>query len=211
MKNIIKRCDAIFAIWQKENPSPTTELHYTSIFELLLAVILSAQTTDKQVNIVTQQLFAQATTPQDIIALGETKIMHIIKSIGLFRTKAKHIMQTCILLQDTWQGKVPCTRAELESLPGVGRKTANVILNTFFHEPVIAVDTHVTRVSQRLKFSEHKLPKQIEADLMQIIPTKYHLYAHHWLILHGRYICTSRPLCAKCTIKSLCPYNQKTD
>lgn len=198
---------AIFDIFQQKNPHPTTELTYTSHFELLVAVILSAQATDTGVNQATARLFAHANTPQAILALGEAGLTVFINRIGLFPTKAKNILKTCEQLIRQHRGQVPSTREALEALPGVGRKTANVILNTAFGVPVIAVDTHIFRVSHRLKLAEGKTPLAVEQGLQRVIPHSFQKNAHHWLILHGRYICTARrPQCSLCPIRAYCVY-----
>lgn len=203
--------DAIFARFKKANPSPTTELRYRSNFELLVAVILSAQATDVSVNKATAELFKVANTPEKILALGEAGLKKYIKTIGLFNSKAKNILQMCQLLRDKYHSKVPNERAALEELPGVGRKTANVILNTCFGQPVIAVDTHIFRVANRIGLTKGKTPLAVEEQLMQVIPKKYLHDAHHWLILHGRYTCTARkPRCASCIIPDLCEFPDKT-
>lgn len=200
----------IFKRFKKHNLHPTTELHYHSTFELLIAVILSAQATDKSVNLATPALFKVANTPQKMLALGESGLKKYIKTIGLYNSKTKNIIKACERLIDNFQGKVPHTREELESLAGVGRKTANVILNTAFGEPTIAVDTHIFRVAQRLGLAKGTTPVAIEKQLMQCIPKGYKHDAHHWLILHGRYICQARkPKCDQCFLLDLCPYPNK--
>lgn len=206
-----KKIEEIFNRWQKENPEPTTELHYSTPFELLIAVILSAQATDISVNKATGPLYKVANTPEAILKLGETGLKKYIKSIGLFSTKAKNVIATCKKLIEEFDSKVPHSRPALESLPGVGRKTANVILNTFFHEPVIAVDTHIFRVSQRIGLAKGKTPLEVEKQLIKTIPKHYLLHAHHWLILHGRYVCVARkPHCPECIIRDLCEFQDKT-
>lgn len=198
--------DTIFAIFASQNPHPTTELQFENAFELLIAVLLSAQATDISVNKCTAKLFAVANTPCAMLALGEAKIKSYIKSIGLYQTKAKHIMQTCEILVTKYNSIIPQTREELQTLPGVGRKTANVVLNTMFNQPTLAVDTHILRVSNRLGFVKSKNVLHVELALLKIIPEKYLLNAHHWLILHGRYICKARkPECAKCVVAQYCP------
>ena len=188
-----------------DNPHPTTELIFNSTFELLIAVILSAQATDAQVNIATAQLFSVANTPEMIIALGEQIIKDYIKSIGLFNNKAKYIMQTANILIEKYHSQVPKTRQALESLPGVGRKTANVILNTAYGKSTIAVDTHVFRVANRTGLAVGKTPLIVENKLSRIIPTMFRRHAHHWLVLHGRYVCTARkPACMSCILQDLC-------
>lgn len=201
----------IFQRFQEANPHPTTELNYKTYFELLIAVILSAQATDKSVNKATKELFKIANTPQQIADLGEAELKKYIKTIGLYSTKAKNIIAACRLLVTKFHSKVPKTREALESLPGVGRKTANVILNTCFGEPVIAVDTHIFRVANRIGLTHGKTPLAVEQQLMKVVPEKYKHDAHHWLILHGRYVCTARkPHCPECIIRDLCQYKDKT-
>lgn len=201
---------AIFKRFAEHNPSPTTELHYRSHFELLIAVILSAQATDVSVNKATQKLFAVANTAQAIYDLGEKHLEAYIKSIGLYKTKAKNIIQTCRILIENYQGKVPSSREALEALPGVGRKTANVVLNTAFGEATVAVDTHIFRVANRIGLAKGKTPLEVEKQLLKIIPKPYLKDAHHWLVLHGRYICTARqPKCSQCFIQDLCEYPDK--
>ncbi len=205
------KINKIFHYFEKHNPNPTTELHYNSAFELLIAVILSAQATDVSVNKATAQFFPIANTPETILALGEKKFAQFIKSIGLYNTKAKNILLTCDRLIKNFNSEVPNTRSALESLPGVGRKTANVVLNTFFDEPTIAVDTHIFRVANRIGLANGKTPRQVEDDLLNGIPKKFLKDAHHWLILHGRYTCSARkPNCPTCPIKTLCDYSEKT-
>lgn len=206
-----KKIKQIFACFQKANLKPTTELIYHSSFELLIAVILSAQATDKSVNKATGALFEIASTPEKMLHLGEEKLKNYIKTIGLYKNKAKNIIQTCKMLVEQFHSEVPHTREALESLPGVGRKTANVILNTCFKQPVIAVDTHIFRVAQRIGLAKGKTPLAIEEQLMEVIPKEYLHDAHHWLILHGRYVCTARkPHCPTCIINKLCEYPDKT-
>ena len=200
----------IFEIFQQNNPSPTTELNYTSTFELLIAVILSAQSTDISVNKVTDKLYPIANTAQSIYDLGEVKLFNYIKSIGLFKTKAKNVIKTCQILTDKYNGDVPSTREELQLLPGVGRKTANVILNTAYGEPTMAVDTHIFRISNRINLAPGKNVLEVEEKLLKVIPNEFLKDAHHWLILHGRYICTAiKPKCKKCPIYELCEYKHK--
>lgn len=206
-----KKVREIFLRFRKENPSPTTELVYHSPFELLIAVILSAQATDKSVNKATEKLFKVANTPEKIIQLGEEKLTEYVKTIGLYRAKAKNILLTCHRLVDTFHSEVPRHREALESLAGVGRKTANVILNTSFGEATIAVDTHIFRVANRIGLAKGKTPLAVEKQLMAIIPNEFKHDAHHWLILHGRYVCTARkPHCPTCIIRDLCEYKHKT-
>ena len=194
-----------FRRFRDANPQPTTELEYTSTFELLIAVILSAQATDKGVNKATRRLFPVANTPAAILALGEDGLKDYIKTIGLYNTKAVNILKTCQILLDEHGGVVPADRAALEKLPGVGRKTANVILNTAFRQPVMAVDTHIFRVSNRTKIAPGKDVREVEDKLMRFIPKEFLMDAHHWLILHGRYVCIARkPRCGACLISDLC-------
>ncbi|MDD2774437.1 MAG: endonuclease III [Gallionella sp.] len=200
------RIKQIFQRLQAANPHPTTELEYHSAFELLVAVMLSAQATDVSVNLATRQLFPIANTPQAILDLGESRLREYIQRIGLYKTKAKHVIATCQLLLTRHGGEVPHTRAELEALPGVGRKTANVILNTAFGQPTIAVDTHIFRLANRLQIAPGKTVLEVENGLMKAIPKAFQLDAHHWLILHGRYICQARkPKCESCMLRDLCP------
>lgn len=206
--NKAKRTE-IFTRLRAANPHPTTELRYNSPFELLIAVILSAQATDKSVNKATEGLFAVANTPQAMLALGEDGLSAHIRTIGLFNSKARNILKTCALLVEHHQGEVPRERAALEALPGVGRKTANVILNTAFGEPTIAVDTHIFRVANRTRIAPGKTPLAVEQKLLRLVPAEFLKDAHHWLILHGRYTCTARrPRCAECLIADLCGQNQ---
>ena len=194
----------------KKIPNPTTELSYSTSFELLVAVTLSAQATDKSVNQVTDILFPLANTPETIFKLGETKLRDTIKSIGLFNSKAKHIIQTCRILIDKYNSEVPETRKELEALPGVGRKTANVVLNTAFGQPTIAVDTHIYRVANRTAIASGKTVLEVEKKLIKFIPDEFKVPAHHLMILHGRYVCKARsPYCNDCTLLDLCEYEEK--
>ena len=193
------------------NPAPTTELHYASTFQLLIAVILSAQATDKSVNAATRSLFADAPTPQAMAALGEDRLATYINRIGLYNTKARNVIATCRQLVDNHDGEVPNDRQALEALPGVGRKTANVVLNTAFGEPTIAVDTHIFRVANRTKLAPGKTVLDVEQKLMKAVPDEFKNDAHHWLILHGRYVCKARkPECWRCAIADLCEYQEKT-
>tara|TARA_R110002110_G_scaffold166602_2_gene367342 strand:+ start:96908 stop:97564 length:657 start_codon:yes stop_codon:yes gene_type:complete len=201
----------IFKRWQANNPSPTTELEYKSTFQLLIAVILSAQATDISVNKATVSLFKDAATPEKMLALGVDGLKKYIKSIGLFNTKAVNVIKTCRALIEQHDGSVPKSRVALEALPGVGRKTANVVLNTAFKEPTIAVDTHIFRVSNRTGLAKGESPLKVEQALLKHVPDEYKLDAHHWLILHGRYICMARsPKCSECLISDLCEYPAKT-
>ena len=208
--NAAKR-NEIFARLRAANPAPTTELEYASVFQLLVAVILSAQATDKSVNIATRKLFADAPTPQAILALGEDALTEYINRIGLYRNKAKNVIATCALLIERHGGEVPHDREALEALPGVGRKTANVVLNTAFGEPTIAVDTHIFRVANRIGLAKGKTPLAVELVLLKTVPDEFKQDAHHWLILHGRYVCKARkPECGRCPIPDLCDYKEKT-
>ena len=208
--NAAKRAE-IFRRLREANPTPTTELVYATPFQLLVAVILSAQATDKSVNIATRKLFADAPTPQAMLALGEEKLAEYINRIGLFRTKAKNVIATCRALLALHGGEVPRQREALEALPGVGRKTANVVLNTAFGEPTIAVDTHIFRVANRTKLAPGKTPLAVEQGLLKTTPKAFRRDAHHWLILHGRYVCKARrPECWRCLIADLCEYQDKT-
>lgn len=201
----------IFRRLRAANPAPTTELVYRTPFELLISVILSAQATDKSVNLATAQLFAQANTPQAILALGESGLTPYIQRIGLYRTKARNVIATCAMLLEQFDGEVPRTREALESLPGVGRKTANVILNTAFGEHTIAVDTHIFRVANRTGIATGKNVVEVEKRLRKFVAAEFRRDAHHWLILHGRYVCKARrPECPACLIRDLCEYKAKT-
>ncbi len=201
----------IFERLSQANPNPTTELNYASPFELLIAVILSAQATDVSVNKATAKLFAAANSPKAILHLGEEGLKEYIRTIGLFNTKAKNILKTCRMLVDLHSGQVPEDRIALELLPGVGRKTANVVLNTAFSHPTIAVDTHIFRVSNRTNIAPGKNVLEVEIRLLKFIPDEYRQHAHHWLILLGRYTCVARkPRCNLCVIKDLCEYRGKT-
>lgn len=200
----------IFVRFREHNPNPTTELVYHSPFELLIAVILSAQATDVGVNKATAKLFPEANTPEGILELGLEKLKDYIKSIGLYNSKAQNIMKTCALLVKNYNGNIPNKRNELESLPGVGRKTANVILNTAFGEPTVAVDTHIFRVANRTGLAKGKTPLEVEKKLIKNIEPEFLKDAHHWLVLHGRYVCTARrPQCKTCIIQDLCEYPDK--
>ena len=204
----LKVAEQIFTILDQNNPNPTTELIYKTPFQLLIAVMLSAQATDVSVNKACKELFELANTAEKLIQLGEIKLKSKIRSIGLFNTKAKNIIKTCKILIDQHQGTVPDNRSKLEALPGVGRKTANVILNTAFGKPTIAVDTHVFRVANRTGLAKGKTPYIVEQGLLEIVPKRFLKNAHHLLILHGRYVCISRkPLCYNCSICSYCEFN----
>jgi endonuclease-3 len=201
----------IFERFRSANPEPRGELEYRTPFELLVAVILSAQATDKSVNLATRGLYRAARTPQQMLALGVDGLTAHIRSIGLYRTKAKNILATCAMLLQEHGGKVPHERAALERLPGVGRKTANVVLNIAFDEPTIAVDTHIFRVANRSGIAPGKTPLEVEHKLLKFVPPEFRLHAHHWLILHGRYVCRARtPECPRCAIADLCEHRAKT-
>lgn len=207
--NAAKRRE-IFLRLQAANPHPTTELEHKTPFELLVAVILSAQATDKSVNLATRELFPVANTPQKMLDLGEAGLREYVQRIGLYQTKSKHIIRMCHILLEQHTGQVPQTREALEALPGVGRKTANVILNTAFGQPTIAVDTHIFRISNRIGLAPGKDVAEVEKKLLKFVPDEFKLDAHHWLILHGRYVCTARkPKCGECIIESLCEYKEK--
>ena len=202
--------EPFFATLKAANPMPNTELAYTSVFELLAAVLLSAQATDVGVNKATAKLFAVTNTPQAIVDLGLAGLEGYIKTIGLFRSKAKHLMQTCEILLRDHAGVVPRTRVELQALPGVGRKTANVVLNVAFGQPTMAVDTHIFRVSNRTGLAPGKTPLAVELKLEKRIPAQYAVDSHHWLILHGRYVCTARsPQCKACGVRDFCGFKAK--
>jgi len=208
--NPAKRAE-IFRRLAAQNPNPETELNYSSAFELLIAVVLSAQATDIGVNKATDKLYPVANSPAAILELGEAGLKSYIKTIGLFNTKAKNVLKTCRILLEQHGGQVPQNRKDLEALPGVGRKTANVILNTAFGQPTIAVDTHIFRVSNRTRIAPGKTPLEVEKKLLKFVPDEYKQGAHHWLILHGRYVCKARkPLCTDCIISDLCEYRGKT-
>jgi endonuclease-3 len=202
---------AIFERLRAANPHPTTELEWSSPFELLIAVLLSAQATDVSVNKATRILFQRANTPSAMLALGLDGVKDCIKTIGLYNSKAENVMKTCVILCERYQGQIPRTREELEALPGVGRKTANVVLNTAFGEPTMAVDTHIFRVANRTRIAPGKDVRQVEDRLVRRIPKEFLQDAHHWLILHGRYVCKARkPDCLNCSIADLCEYKAKT-
>ncbi|MBT7531802.1 MAG: endonuclease III [Gammaproteobacteria bacterium] len=209
--NAEKRVEILSRL-RTENPNPETELKYDSVFELLISVILSAQATDVSVNKATEKLYAVANTPEAISALGLNKLKRYVKTIGLYNTKAANIIKTCRILSTEHSSEVPRTREALEALPGVGRKTANVVLNTAFGEPTMAVDTHIFRISNRTKFAPGKNVLQVEKKLLKVIPDEFIRDSHHWLILHGRYICTARkPRCGACVISDLCEFKDKTE
>ncbi len=201
----------IFSKLREQDPNPTTELNYSTPFELLIAVILSAQATDKGVNKATDKLYTVANTPHEIYDLGLNKLKTYVKTIGLYNTKAANIIKSCRILLDKHDGNVPQTREDLEALPGVGRKTANVVLNTAFGQPTMAVDTHIFRVSNRTGIAPGKTVLEVEKRLLKFIPEEFMMDAHHWLILHGRYTCVARkPRCGACVIEDLCEFNKKT-
>jgi endonuclease-3 len=203
---------AFFATLQAANPQPVTELEYTSVFELLTAVLLSAQATDVSVNKATRQLFPVANTPQKILDLGLEGLERYIKTIGLYRSKARHLIETCRILVQRHAGQVPRSREALEALPGVGRKTANVVLNSAFGEATMAVDTHIFRVANRTGLALGKTPYEVEMKLLKRVPPQYLVDAHHWLILHGRYVCQARkPLCWQCAVAAYCDFKPKTE
>ena len=204
--------EAFFATLRAANPMPVTELAYTTVFELLTAVLLSAQATDVSVNKATRQLFPVANTPQQMLDLGLEELEGYIKTIGLYHSKAKHLLQTCRMLVDLHGGVVPRDRAALEALPGVGRKTANVVLNSAFGEPTMAVDTHIFRLGNRTGLAPGKTPLEVELKLLKRVPPEYLVDAHHWLILHGRYVCQARkPLCWQCGVRPYCDFTPKTE
>jgi endonuclease-3 len=203
--------EGFFATLSAANPQPRSELEYSSVFELLVAVLLSAQATDVSVNKATRRLFTLAPTPQKMIDLGEARVTELIRTIGLFRTKAKNLLATCRILVERHGGEVPRSRAALEALPGVGRKTANVVLNVAFGEPTIAVDTHVFRVSNRTGLAPGRTPLEVETRLLERVPPRYLEGSHHWLILHGRYICLARkPRCGECAVRRFCDFGAPT-
>ncbi|MBB1634679.1 endonuclease III [Cupriavidus sp. UME77] len=206
------KCRALFETLREVNPTPVTELEYSSPFELLIAVLLSAQATDVGVNKATRKLYPVAHSPEQMLALGEDGLIEYIKTIGLYKTKAKHVIATCRILVEQHGGQVPRDRAALEALPGVGRKTANVVLNTAFGEATIAVDTHIFRVANRTGLAPGKNVQVVEQKLLKAVPQEFMHDAHHWLILHGRYVCKARkPECWHCVIEPLCEYREKTE
>jgi len=201
----------LFERFEALNPKPVTELEHSTPFELLVAVVLSAQATDKGVNLATRKLFPVANTPAKILALGPEGLTAYVRSIGLYPGKVKNILATCRILLDRYGGEVPRSREALEELPGVGRKTANVVLNSAFGEPTMPVDTHIFRVSRRLGLARGDTPREVEEQLLRCIPAEYLVNAHHWLLLHGRYVCKARkPDCPRCPVVDLCPYKEKT-
>ncbi|MGC9162600.1 MAG: endonuclease III [Thiomonas sp.] len=201
----------LFERFAAANPAPRTELEYRTPFELLVAVMLSAQATDVSVNKVTRRLFAMANTPQAMVELGEERLREAIRTIGLYKTKAKNVIATSRILLEQYGGEVPQTREALQALPGVGRKTANVVLNVAFGQDTIAVDTHIFRVANRLGLARGKTPEDVEKKLEKVIPKRFRQHAHHWLILHGRYVCKARkPECWRCGVADLCPFEPKT-
>ena len=201
---------SLFARLRRANPHPTTELHYKSPFELLVGVMLSAQATDVRVNEVTATLFPQANTPEALLALGEESLRTLIKPVGLYNAKARNLIKTCALLLNNHGGEIPNTREALEALPGVGRKTANVILNTVFQKPTLAVDTHIFRVANRTGLAQASTPLRVELKLLQVMEPEFLHNAHHWLLLHGRYVCIARkPRCGSCIIRTFCEYPYK--
>ena len=208
MKN--KEIDKVFKILKKNNPSPTTELNYENVFTLLVAVVMSAQSTDKGVNKATDKLFKIANTPEKMMKLGEKKIRDFIKNIGLYNSKAKNVFLLSKIIFEEFNSEVPSSREKLVKLPGVGRKTANVVLNTYFNKPFIAVDTHLFRLGNRLGIAKGKNPLEVENNYLKIIPKWAIKDAHHWLILHGRYVCKARnPLCGQCSIRDFCEFYKK--
>ena len=201
--------DIVFSRWQAQNPSPASELNYVNPFTLLVAVVLSAQATDKSVNIATEKLFQVADTPEKLLALGEENLITYIQSNGLYKNKAKHLIGLSKKLLEDFNGQVPDNRDDLMSLPGVGRKTANVVLNVIFHQPTMPVDTHLLRISPKIGLAQGSTPEAVEKSLLERIPKKYLSNAHHWILLHGRYICTARnPKCQECLINDICKHNK---
>ena len=201
--------DIVFSRWQAQNPAPASELNYVNPFTLLVAVVLSAQATDKSVNIATEKLFQVADSPEKLLALGEEKLIPYIQSIGLYKNKAKHLIGLSKKLLEDFKGQVPDNRDDLMSLPGVGRKTANVVLNVIFHQPTMPVDTHLLRISPKIGLAQGSTPEAVEKSLLERIPKKYLEHAHHWILLHGRYICTARnPKCQECLINDICKHNE---
>lgn len=204
-----KEMDIVFSRWQAQNPAPASELNYVNPFTLLVAVVLSAQATDKSVNIATEKLFQVADSPEKLLALGEKNLIPYIQSIGLYKNKAKHLIGLSKKLLEDFKGQVPDNRDDLMSLPGVGRKTANVVLNVIFHQPTMPVDTHLLRISPKIGLAQGSTPEAVEKSLLERIPQKYLEHAHHWILLHGRYICTARnPKCQECLINDICKHNK---
>lgn len=204
-----KEMTEVFSRWEKENPAPTSELEYKNPFTLLVAVVLSAQATDKSVNLATEKLFKVADSPEKLLALGENALISYIQSIGLYRSKAHHLIGLSEKLIKEFNSQVPDNRDDLMTLPGVGRKTANVVLNVIFHKPTMPVDTHLLRVSPKIGLAQGNTPETVEESLLQRIPEKYLPNAHHWILLHGRYVCTARnPKCGECLISDICKHNE---
>ncbi|MGN0729282.1 endonuclease III [Treponema sp.] len=204
-----EKISEVFLRFQKNNPSPASELVAPNSFCLLVSVVLSAQTTDKAVNKATAPLYKVASTPEQMLSLGEEKIRDFIKSIGLYRNKARHVVELSRILVEKFNSEIPDTREVLESLPGVGRKTANVVLNVVYHQPTMPVDTHLLRICPKIGLAEGSTPLEVERSLLERIPSEFMMHAHHWLILHGRYVCTARnPRCADCPISDLCLHNE---
>ena len=199
----------VFERSKRQNPSPSSELKWTNPYTMLVSTVLSAQATDKSVNKATESLYKIADTPEKMLALGEDGLISYIKSIGLYRSKARHVIALSKMLIEKFNGVVPQSREEIQMLPGAGRKTANVVLNVVFHQPVMPVDTHLLRICPKIGLAEGKTPLEVEESLMERIPEKYLLHAHHWLILHGRYVCKARnPLCSECIIADICQHNE---
>lgn len=200
--------ETVFSRWQKQIPAPVSELDYANPFTLLVAVVLSAQATDKSVNLATRKLFKIADTPEKMVALGEENLILYIKPVGLYKNKSKNIINLSKMLIEKFDGKVPDTREQLMTLPGVGRKTANVVLNVIFHQPTMPVDTHLLRIAPKIGLAEGKTPEQVEQSLLERIPAQFGINAHHWILLHGRYVCTAKnPKCEECIISDLCKHN----
>lgn len=201
--------DIVFSRWQAQNPEPAPELEFVNAYTLVVAVALSAQATDKSVNLATRPLFQKVTTPQQMLELGEEGLITYIKPVGLYKNKAKNVMGLSRMLIEDFNSQVPDNLEDLIKLPGVGRKTANVVLNVFFHQPTMPVDTHLLRVAPKIGLAEGKTPEKVEKSLLERVPEKYLLYAHHWILLHGRYVCTARnPKCESCLINDICKHNE---
>ena len=201
--------DIVFSRWQAQNPEPAPELEFVNAYTLVVAVALSAQATDKSVNLATRPLFQKVTTPQQLLELGEEGLITYIKPVGLYKNKAKNVMGLSRMLIEDFNSQVPDNLEDLIKLPGVGRKTANVVLNVFFHQPTMPVDTHLRRVAPKIGLAEGKTPEKVEKSLLERVPEKYLLYAHHWILLHGRYVCTARnPKCESCLINDICKHNE---